>query len=96
VAQLPLFPAPPASPHPGPGPEPADLVIEQRDGCCTLAVAAAGSPGASLRLCEATGALLSYAVGGRELLAAPLVPCFYRAATDNDRGGSGGASYVAR
>ena len=30
------------------------------------------------------------------LLAAPLAPCFYRAPTDNDKGGSGGSSYAAR
>lgn len=29
-------------------------------------------------------------------LAKPMLPCFYRAATDNDRGGSGGTSYAAR
>jgi beta-galactosidase/beta-glucuronidase len=30
------------------------------------------------------------------LLASPLLPCLFRAATDNDRGGSGGASHAAR
>jgi beta-galactosidase len=30
------------------------------------------------------------------LLATPLTPCLFRAATDNDRGGSGGASHAAR
>ena len=32
-----------------------------------------------------TGALCSYALGGRELLAAPLMPCLGRALTENDR-----------
>jgi hypothetical protein len=35
-------------------------------------------------------------MSGRPLLAAPLEPCFFRAATDNDRGGSQGSSYAAR
>lgn len=34
--------------------------------------------------------------GAVPLLAAPLEPCFFRAATDNDRGGSGGSSYAGR
>ena len=33
-----------------------------------------------------TGALSSYRLAGRELLAAPLLPCFSRAVTDNDVG----------
>ena len=43
-----------------------------------------------------TGRINSYTVNGEEILAAPLHPCFYRAPTDNDRGGSGGTSYAAR
>ncbi len=43
-----------------------------------------------------SGCLERLAVGGCELLAAPLEPCFFRAATDNDRGGSGGSSHAAR
>ena len=30
------------------------------------------------------------------LLDEPLQPCFFRACTDNDRGGSGGSSYAGR
>jgi beta-galactosidase len=32
----------------------------------------------------------------REMLSLPVSPCFWRACTDNDRGGSGGSSYAAR
>ncbi len=35
---------------------------------------------------KATGALVSYTVGGKELLKAPLMPCFGRAVTENDLG----------
>ncbi|MBQ7269453.1 MAG: DUF4981 domain-containing protein [Bacteroidales bacterium] len=35
---------------------------------------------------EATGALSSYKIGGKELLGAPLLPCFGRAVTENDIG----------
>ena len=50
----------------------------------------------SVTLDASTGELVGYKVHGEELFAAPLKPCFYRAATDNDRGGSGGTSYAAR
>ncbi len=40
----------------------------------------------SLRIGRESGALESYVWKGRELLAAPLVPNFWRAPTDNDRG----------
>lgn len=53
--------------------------------------------GWELRFSQATGGLASWTDGsGRQLLAAPLSLCFYRAPTDNDRGGSGGSSYAAR
>ena len=35
---------------------------------------------------ETTGALTSYKIGGKELLQAPLMPCFGRAVTENDLG----------
>lgn len=55
------------------------------------------SSGWELRFSQATGGLASWTDGsGRQLLAAPLSLCFYRAPTDNDRGGSGGSSYAAR
>ncbi len=38
------------------------------------------------RVRKADGALVSWTVGGREMLLAPLEPCFWRAPTDNDRG----------
>ena len=53
--------------------------------------------GARFKVCRSTGALLSLSVPKLgELLAAPLTPCFYRAPTDNDRGGSGGTSFLAQ
>jgi hypothetical protein len=38
----------------------------------------------------------SWQVKGNELLEAPIVPCFVRAPTDNDIGGSGGTAHAAR
>lgn len=43
-----------------------------------------------------SGCIVAYEQDGRPMLQTPLEPCFFRAATDNDRGGSGGASYAAR
>ncbi|WP_233566609.1 glycoside hydrolase family 2 TIM barrel-domain containing protein [Cohnella endophytica] len=48
-------------------------------------LAASGS-GFSARFDLTTGDLVSYAVGGTELLRGPLTPNFWRAYTDNDRG----------
>ena len=45
---------------------------------------------------SATGVVTRWAVAGTEILAEPIVPCFYRAPTDNDRGGSGGNSHANR
>ncbi|KAL4457400.1 hypothetical protein ABPG75_012265 [Micractinium tetrahymenae] len=62
----------------------------------------AGGASCSLTFDASTGGLSSWVVAagaadpGKELLAAPLAPCFYRAPTDNDKGGSGGTSYAAR
>jgi beta-galactosidase len=55
-----------------------------------------GADGLAVRVSKATGALSGWAVGGSELLAEGMLPCFYRAPTDNDRGGSGGNSFVSR
>ena len=60
-------------------------------------VTVSGGGGWELRFDAASGGLASWtAAGGRRVLAAPLAPCFYRAPTDNDKGGSGGSSYAAR
>jgi beta-galactosidase len=60
-------------------------------------VTVSGSAGWELRFDAASGSLASWTgSGGRQLLAAPLAPCLYRAPTDNDKGGSGGSSYAAR
>eukprot|EP00887_Chlorella_sp_A99_P002901 scaffold6.g2901.t1 len=69
-------------------------VSRDEGGGATVAVASAdGSFAAAV---DARGLLASLQAGGRELLAAPVQPCFYRAPTDNDRGGSGGSSYAVR
>eukprot|EP00798_Chlamydomonas_sp_ICE-L_P031679 gene31679-6881_t len=43
-----------------------------------------------------TGCMTEMEVRGEVLLASELSPCFFRPATDNDRGGSAGSSYLAR
>ena len=42
------------------------------------------------------GELVKWSVGGKNLLVEPLAPLLFRAPTDNDRGGSGGTSYLDR
>jgi beta-galactosidase len=51
---------------------------------------------ASISIDTIRGYITSYTVQGKEMFTAPLKMCFYRAPTDNDRGGSGGTSYAAR
>lgn len=63
-----------------------DVLLTAETGDRTVTVTISGS----------SGCVVSYRAGATELLTAPVTPCFYRAATDNDRGGSGGASYAAR
>jgi beta-galactosidase len=100
-AQLALALPPPAAPPP-PAPPAAACAPTTRDdddddaGGRGFTVLAAADGSASIRFDPFSGSLVSYVAGGRELLAAPLAPCLYRAATDNDRGGSGGTSYAAR
>ncbi|KAG2426464.1 hypothetical protein HXX76_011694 [Chlamydomonas incerta] len=69
------------------------LVIGGSSGCIeqfeVLPPAAASSSSSS-------SAGSSSSSGAVPLLAAALEPCFFRAATDNDRGGSGGSSYAGR
>jgi Beta galactosidase small chain len=62
--------------------------------CCALVLIACVSQACS----QSRGALVScsWAVAGQELLAEPVLPCFVRAPTDNDVGGSGGTSHAAR
>ena len=43
-----------------------------------------------------TGALRAWEVDGTPLLAECMAPSFFRAPSDNDRGGSGGTSYLSR
>lgn len=61
-----------------------------------ITVSSAQDDSWSLRFDAAMAGLAGWTVGGKQLLAAPLTPCFYRAPTDNDKGGSGGSSYAAR
>lgn len=55
-----------------------------------------GPDGLTVEVSKANGAVSGWSVGGSQLLAEPVLPCFYRAPTDNDRGGSGGNSFVSR
>lgn len=55
-----------------------------------------GPRGLKVVVSGATGCLSSLSLCGQELLLAEVAPCLWRAATDNDRGGSGGTSYAAR
>lgn len=49
-----------------------------------------------LQVAAATGALTKWSVAGADLLKGPILPLFFRAPTDNDRGGSGGNSHANR
>lgn len=62
----------------------------------TALVVSGGDAGLTVEFSKATGALSGWTVAGEQLLAEPMLPCFYRAPTDNDRGGSGGNSFVSR
>lgn len=78
------------------GAAPPATAEEDAEGVTVRSGSGAGD-GWALRFDRASGSLCSWqAGGGQELLAAPLAPCFYRAPTDNDKGGSGGSSYAAR
>jgi beta-galactosidase len=91
--QLPL----PLDAFPGVGTPAApssDLALSIADGPASLAVT--GDNGLVVEVSKTTGALTGWTVGGSQLLAQPMLPCFYRAPTDNDRGGSGGNSFVSR
>jgi beta-galactosidase len=94
-AQLPVAAPPPPPPAGGARCAAPDAV---RDAAAPpgLWVVRSAAEDASFAVDLATGDLVSYAVGGVERLAAPLRPCLYRAATDNDRGGAGGTSHAAR
>lgn len=53
--------------------------------------------GTCVRLDVKTAALISFTRPDRkELIADPMIPCFHRAPTDNDKGGTGGSSYASR
>jgi len=54
------------------------------------------SPGLALVVSGSSGLISELSWGGQALLAAPLAPCLMRAATDNDRGGSGGSSHAGQ
>lgn len=68
-----------------------------QDGGGSITVTGGSGQGWSMRFDSATASLTAWTdAQGQQLLAAPLAPCFYRAPTDNDKGGSGGSSYAAR
>jgi beta-galactosidase len=77
------------NPAPPPPPPPLSLsssllTLESTDGSSSISID------------TISGIITSYNVKGEEMFTAPLKMCFYRAPTDNDRGGSGGTSYAAR
>ncbi|PRW56286.1 Beta-galactosidase isoform A [Chlorella sorokiniana] len=85
--------------HPSPAPERPQqqglppLTVQADDG----SVAISSSAGWGVQFSQAAGGLVGWTdASGRQLLVAPLSLSFYRAPTDNDRGGSGGSSYAAR
>jgi hypothetical protein len=53
------------------------------------------SGGLLVTVSKATGCITAVQQG-QQLLLQDMLPCFMRATTDNDRGGSGGSSYAAR
>ncbi|KXZ55456.1 hypothetical protein GPECTOR_2g1005 [Gonium pectorale] len=75
------------------GPESLRCEQDPASGTVTLS---GGPYGLLVRIGGGSGCIESYAVGGCDLLAAPLEPCFFRPVTDNDRGGVCGGSYAAR
>ncbi|KAG2489983.1 hypothetical protein HYH03_011612 [Edaphochlamys debaryana] len=70
------------------------LSVEQDP--ATHSVTITGGAGLHVRVGGGSGCMEAYEAYGSPLLAAPLEPCFFRACTDNDRGGSGGSSYAGR
>lgn len=50
----------------------------------------------SYQVDKSRGELTVWRVGGNDLVCEPLAPLLFRAPTDNDRGGSGGTSYLDR
>ncbi len=77
--QLPFAEAIPVAPPPAAAS--AAPAVSKDEKCITVR-----GEGFSLRIDRRTGALESYTWRGKELLASPLVPNFWRAPTDNDRG----------
>lgn len=68
------------------GDEVAYQQIPVRRGGLHITKAAISGVECSVDFDPATGALCSYRIGGREFLRHPLMPCFGRAATENDLG----------
>lgn len=59
-------------------------------------VVVSGPEGFRLAVSGATGCIESVEARGQRLVVRGLMPCLFRAGTDNDRGGSGGMSYLGR
>lgn len=68
------------------GDQVAHQQIKIKDGTVALPCAASRKAPATYGFDEATGALNSIKVNGKEMLSAPLMPCFGRALTENDLG----------
>jgi len=79
---------------PGAGP----LALRQLPGSASVEVSGPG--GIVVVVSEATGCLSRFEVAGAPVIAEssehPMMPCFWQAPTDNDRGGAGGRSHAAR
>ena len=73
------------------------LLTRVRARCLQCAYAhACPHPPSSLQVAADSGSVSAWSVRGHDLLREPILPLFYRAPTDNDRGGSGGNSHANR
>ena len=72
------------------------MKLSQKDLHCCLQLANLRQLCAILQVSKSSGELTSWVIGGHELIHTPLGPLLFRAPTDNDRGGSGGSSYLDR
>ncbi|MBM4153687.1 MAG: DUF4981 domain-containing protein [Lentisphaerae bacterium] len=80
--QIPVGPAPAAAAAPAGG----TVKAEETEDAITVSGA-----GFAIRISRKGGVIESWRAGGRDLIAAPLAPNFWRAPTDNDRGNKMGS-----
>ncbi|KAK9814513.1 hypothetical protein WJX72_007158 [[Myrmecia] bisecta] len=60
------------------------------------AIRISGANGMQMEVSREEGCIRQWQLGDRRLLAQSITPAFFRAPTDNDRGGAGGRSYASR